>query len=119
MNPYLDDMRTALCLLEEAMRRAGWWQKTPPSAEKLASTEPFCIDTLTFSEWLQWVYTPKIHAMMNQSGQLPSVSGLTPIAEEAWRNTPHAPQLLAIVSVLDAIADGSHQQKLQALVSMQ
>ncbi|SUO96258.1 YqcC family protein [Suttonella ornithocola] len=121
-NPFLTDMRSALVLLEAELKMLGWWQ-TPsqkPSIEALNSKEPFCIDYLSFSEWLQWVYIPKMHAFMNQTGQLPKISGLLPIAEEAWKNTPkNLTRLHQIVDLLDKIIVGNHQTLLSALLSIQ
>ncbi|MDO4776966.1 MAG: YqcC family protein [Cardiobacteriaceae bacterium] len=104
---FLDDMRTALDLLEAEMRGVGWWQQVSPAPEALASVEPFCVDCLTFSEWLQWVYIPKMHAYMNQHGRLPAASGLVPIAEEAWKGSAEDTRRLhEIVALLDALVAG-------------
>lgn len=103
----LDDMRAALEMLEAEMRAVGWWQQVSPDAEALASAEPFCVDYLTFSEWLQWVYIPKMHAYMNQHGRLPAASGLTPIAEEAWKGSEEdTARLHQVVALLDALVAG-------------
>lgn len=103
----LDDMRAALEALEAEMRALGWWQQVPPDAQALASTEPFCVDCLTFSEWLQWVYIPKMHAYMNQHGRLPAASGLVAIAEEAWKGCAEDTRRLhRVVALLDALVAG-------------
>lgn len=118
---YLNDMRTTLTLLEKELINLGWWQSISdkPNAEALASMEPFCIDTLTFTQWLQWVYIPKMHAYMNQTGQLPNKSSLLPIAEEAWKNTTvDTTRLMEIITILDTIIHGKHQILLQRLLSL-
>lgn len=103
----LNDMRFLLLELEGEMRAVGWWQSMAPPDEALASSEPFCVDALTFSEWLQWVYTPKMHAFMNQFGKLPQSSGLQPIAEEAWKGSAEDTRRLhRIVAALDALVAG-------------
>lgn len=121
-HPHLPDMRIALELLATELNTIGWWQSPAekPSAQALSSIEPFCVDTLTFSQWLQWVYIPKMHAYMNQTGQLPQASGLLPIAEEAWKNTPeNTSTLFEIIHLLDAIIIGEHQALLRRLLSLQ
>lgn len=116
MSALLNDMRSALDLLEAEMRQIGWWQEQAPSAQALASKEPFCVDYLTFSQWLQWVYTPKMHSFMNQTGRLPERSHLMPIAEEAWKGSQEdCRRLLKIVALLDALIMGGHEEKWQAL----
>lgn len=107
------DMQLALSLLERSMRAVGWWEEVPPSKEALNSVQPFCVDYLTFSQWLQWVYIPKMQAYMASHGALPPNSDLSSIAEEAWRGCGgQAQRLLKIVGVLDdfcnqrAVAEG-------------
>ncbi len=39
--------------IEAQLRQLNLWDRTPPSKASLASTEPFCIDTLTLPQWLQ------------------------------------------------------------------
>ena len=103
----LEDMRALLLELEGEMRAVGWWQSASPDAQALASTEPFCVDCLTFSEWLQWVYIPRMHAFMQHYGALPAASGLLPIAEEAWKGCEtEIGRLLAIVAALDGLVQG-------------
>ncbi len=42
-----------LLQLEVEMRHISLWEEVIPNAEDLASEEPFCIDTLELSQWLQ------------------------------------------------------------------
>lgn len=72
--------------IEAEMRRTGIWQATPPSDQALASQEPFCVDTLEFNEWLQWVFLARMKAILEQGGPLPERSAIYPYAEEWHRN---------------------------------
>lgn len=102
----LAHMRVLLASLEREMRRVGWWQTIKPAADKLASIEPFCVDTLTFSEWLQWVYCPKMQELIDKNKHLPLSSGLLPIAEEAWNGAnANTEALLEIISRLDNLVN--------------
>lgn len=115
----LDDMRAALLMLEAEMRAVGWWQAVSPDEAALQSAEPFCVDHLTFSEWLQWVYIPKMHAFMQEYAALPAASGLQPIAEEAWKGSSEDVRaLFAVVLALDALVVGD-RAPLQALLDAQ
>lgn len=64
---------TALHHLETALRQQNLWSETTPSKEQLASTEPFCVDTLPFEQWLQWVFIPKMTTLIS----MPSFSGFS------------------------------------------
>lgn len=118
MTSILKDMHSALVLLEAEMKLLGWWQSQAPSPQALNSQEPFCIDYLSFSEWLQWVYIPKMRHFMEQTGQLPQNSNLFAIAEEAWKGcNVETQRLLQVIELLDALIMGEYQEKLQHLLS--
>jgi uncharacterized protein YqcC (DUF446 family) len=73
-----------LLLIERELRRQGWWQAEPPSAEALASVEPFSVDTLDFDQWLQWVFLPRMKMIIEQDLPLPNASGILAMAEMVY-----------------------------------
>ncbi len=72
--------------LEMQMRAQGLWSKERPSAERLASVEPFCIDTLNFTEWLQFIFLPRMSLLVEAGADLPPVSQIAPLAEEYFKS---------------------------------
>jgi uncharacterized protein YqcC (DUF446 family) len=70
-----------LLLIERELRVQGWWDEVSPSAEALASVEPFSIDTLDFEQWLQWIFLPRMKAILQNDLPLPNVSGIQEMAE--------------------------------------
>ena len=70
-----------LLALESELRRQGLWEAEPPAPERLASSVPFCHDTLELQQWLQWVFVPRMGELVEQGGPLPGGSGIAPIAE--------------------------------------
>ncbi len=79
-------VRTLLVQLEEQLRQLNLWQSTAPSQQSLASTEPFCIDTLDLSEWLQWLLIPRMHALIDGNKPLPDSCSIHAIAEESFKD---------------------------------
>lgn len=63
----------ALYELETALKQQNLWGDVLPTAEQLASQEPFCVDTLAFEQWLQWIFIPKMTALIST----PQFSGMT------------------------------------------
>ncbi len=51
--------------LETEMISCQLWDNNIPSPTALSSCEPFCVDTLRFEQWLQWVFIPKMREMLN------------------------------------------------------
>lgn len=91
-----------LGLLEEELRVLALWESEPPSADKLASTEPFCIDTLTLPQWLQWLLLPKMHALLDQNLPLPTQCNISSVAMESFRDMDaDTSRLLQIIEELD------------------
>lgn len=68
--------------IEAELRQLRLWQAGSPSPEALASVQPFCIDTLTLPQWLQFVFLPRLYQMIEQRQALPADCGIAPMAEE-------------------------------------
>ena len=75
-----------LSQLQVAMQQAQLWQNETPSDEALASQTPFCVDTLSFAQWLQFVFHPKLSLMIEQQLPLPTNIAVLPMAEEAFKH---------------------------------
>ncbi|WP_249677676.1 YqcC family protein [Pseudomonas abieticivorans] len=73
-----------LLLIERELRLQGWWSEVAPSAEDLASVEPFAVDTMDFSQWLQWVFLPRMKQILESDLPLPNASGILAMAEMVY-----------------------------------
>ncbi|MGQ9426618.1 YqcC family protein [Gilvimarinus sp. F26214L] len=94
MNTRHDEIATLIMDLEASLRNLGLWSEQRPSAEALASQQPFCVDTLEFQQWLQFVFIERISILVERRLPLPNNSGLAPMAEEYFRGTPYSPENL-------------------------
>ena len=72
-----------LGVLQREMENVGLWSDLSPSDEALMSSEPFCCDTMSFTNWLQWIFVPRMRYMVEANAQLPSKSAMYPMAAEA------------------------------------
>ena len=75
-----------LLLLERELRALNLWSQTAPSADKLESGVPFGVGVIEFEQWLQWVFIAKIKVLLEQGSELPSISGIQPMAEEYYKH---------------------------------
>ncbi|MEM1110924.1 MAG: YqcC family protein [Pseudomonadota bacterium] len=73
--------------IEGQLRQLGMWDKITPSSEALASEEPFCVDTLSLPQWLQFVFLPTMYRLLEEQADLPERCGIAPMAEEYFRNS--------------------------------
>jgi uncharacterized protein YqcC (DUF446 family) len=76
-----EGIRVQLLRVESELRRLDVWESFPPAPERLASVVPFCHDTLAFTQWVQWVFLPRFHAVIEGNHPLPSASAIVPVAE--------------------------------------
>ena len=67
--------------VEQQMRDLGLWSSRSPPPQALASTMPFCYDTLEFSEWLQWIFLLRLRELLDQDLPLSAKSDIAPLAE--------------------------------------
>ncbi|MFI2811620.1 MULTISPECIES: YqcC family protein [Microbulbifer] len=98
---YLD-VADQLLQLEAELRRLDLWQAESPSAEDLASSQPFCVDTLTLPQWLQFIFIPRMAQLVEAGGPLPQKCGTAPIAEEFFRERNDGGRLIALLGEIDA-----------------
>ena len=80
------------------MRALGVWEVQPPNAQALASCEPFCVDTLRFEQWLQWIFLPRMKVILEAGSALPAASGILVMAEMVYRDSP-----LQVAGLLEAL----------------
>lgn len=74
----------SLLLIEREMRVQELWSVEPPSAEAMASVTPFCVDSMPFEQWLQWIFLPRMKQIVEAGIALPSTSGIQPMAEQVF-----------------------------------
>ncbi len=87
--------------IESELRTLGLWSQVPPSAQALASDQPFCVDTLTLSQWLQHVFLPTLYQVMEDGQQLPQRCSVAPMAQEYFKGSELAtgPLLAALLQI--------------------
>lgn len=98
-------LREQLQQLEVELRAASLWSVQPPPPEAMASTMPFMYDTLRIEEWLQWVFVPRLHALLDANAGLPGNCSVQPLAEHEWTNRlPHGAhgKALKLLAAIDA-----------------
>ena len=89
-----------LLAIEAELRLIELWESQPPSSHALQSLMPFCHDTLRFEQWLQWIFLPRMKAILEHNETLPQSSDIHPLAEYALAE--HGTRVSAL---LQAIAE--------------
>lgn len=96
-----------LLAIEAEMRRIGLWEEISPSPAALASTMPFCYDTLQFAQWLQWVFLARMRALLQAGAALPAACDIQPLAEHSFAELPQdTAHLLTLLGEIDRAISG-------------
>lgn len=69
--------------VEAQMRSMHLWSETRPNERALASDQPFAVDTLSFEQWLQFIFIERTQALIQYNMDLPTSCAIAPMAEEA------------------------------------
>ena len=87
--------------INATLRESGLSTARPAEAA-LASTAPFCFDTLAFHAWLEWVFLPRMQMTIERDLPLAAPCHIAPLAEYQFATyaepTDH---LLALLTELD------------------
>ena len=89
--------------LEGQLRAKQQWSAQELAPEDLASVEPFAIDKLSFSQWLQFVFIPRLQRHCANKTALPASCSVAPMAEEFYRVN-----LIDAEAVIDRLASIDH-----------
>ncbi len=88
--------------VEANLRIHGKWDDQKPDANDLNSTIPFCMDTLSFEQWLQWIFLPRMKNTLEQTKPLPARSGIFEYAEDCLeKSDPSTTNLLKLLKRFD------------------
>jgi uncharacterized protein YqcC (DUF446 family) len=102
-----DAVKYLLIQLETELQQQQLWSSVPASNAAMASEMPFCCDTLQLEQWLQFIFLPKIQALLEAQRPLPANVSVWPMAEEAFKKHGHRmTPLLQIIHRLDQTFSG-------------
>ena len=93
--------------LEEELGRNSLWSASAPTTLESESTTPFSADTMPLENWLQWLFLPRMHKLLERQESLPMQCHITPYAETAWAKTQplyrniSSKELLRLLSQID------------------
>jgi len=90
--------------IEAEMRSIGLWQDQPLSPEQMQFSQAFAMDTMTFSQWLQFIFLPRVREAV-ASERFPSSSSVGAQAIREFDGDNNAGQLITLLSEFDGLFD--------------
>jgi uncharacterized protein YqcC (DUF446 family) len=90
--------------IESEMRRIGLWQNEPLRPEQMEFTQAFAMDTMTYAQWLQFVFLPRVREAA-AANQFPSSSSVGAQAVREFDGSPEAGDLITLLAEFDDLFD--------------
>ncbi|WP_363122066.1 YqcC family protein [Gilliamella apicola] len=91
-------------LIIEELQKNALWQTSPPNPNAFLSEQPFALDTMQAHEWLQWIFIPRMRALIEANANLPQFA-LHPYFEEALKDEEaNIHNLLNLIKQLDELS---------------
>lgn len=98
-----EQIQSLLDALERELKQLELWSLVQPDEQALQSRLPFCVDTLRFEQWLQFIFIPKMQLLLDTASPLPTKIALLPLAEQVFNEgDKRFNRLLGIISALDS-----------------
>ena len=101
----MPDPTRALALadsIEAEIRRIGYWQENPLRPEQWNFRKAFAMDTMTFAQWLQFVFLPRVREAA-ANGSFPKSSSVGAQAMREYDGQDEAARLVTLLSEFDAL----------------
>ncbi len=103
-----DAVHALLTAIASELKQQQLWSTKSPDAAAMTSTLPFCCDTLSVQQWLQFILLPRLKAMLDAGQPLPDKISVLPYAEEAFKaQGPRLQHLLRLIGRLDRALSGA------------
>lgn len=104
--PSHEIVQTALLRIEAEMKNIGLWDIDQPTPEAIANGGAFGTQSMTFEQWLRWVFIPRVHQIIDARGQFPSQSHIADQATrewDMWDSRPETRTLQRLLAEFDAL----------------
>lgn len=98
-----------LTQLEALLKQHQRWQNEPIDAQAFDSTVPFCHDTMTFEQWLQFVFIEKMQNIIDAKQPLPSNFAIAPMAELMFEQKQGGAEITNLLSGLDNLLANNNE----------
>jgi uncharacterized protein YqcC (DUF446 family) len=87
--------------IESEMKRIGYWSPDPLPEEAYDFHEAFAIDTMAFTQWLQFILIPRVKQIIEQEDTFPTESMVGVQAVREFDGDDNASHLVTMLSEFD------------------
>jgi uncharacterized protein YqcC (DUF446 family) len=98
-----DQVAAITAAIEAEMKRIGYWSTEALPAEAYEFNQAFAMDTMAFSQWLQFILIPRVHQILDEQGTLPAKSMVAVQAIREFDGDDNAQPLVSLLINFDAV----------------
>jgi uncharacterized protein YqcC (DUF446 family) len=103
--PDRETVKARIDELEAEMKKIGWWREGPPPPEAFDFHKAFAMDTMAFSQWLQFIFVPRVNQIIESGEQFPTHSSVGAQAVREFDGEPDADRLCTLLSQFDRLIE--------------
>jgi uncharacterized protein YqcC (DUF446 family) len=104
-SPLSELVAAKLNQIEAEMQVIGFWQTLPLLPDQLEFSGAFGLDKMAFSQWLQFIFIPRVREAI-ATDRFPPSSSVGTQAIREFDTEPRAARLAALLSEFDALFRG-------------
>jgi len=95
--------RKIIAEIEAEMKRIGYWSIDPLPAEVYDFRQAFAMDTMTFAQWLQFVFIPRVHQIIETQAAFPAQSMVGTQAIREFDGDANVEHLVSLLNDFDRL----------------
>ena len=103
MPPPYATVQSHIDAIEAEMKRIGMWQDEPLEPEKYTFQMAFGMDTMAYSQWLQYIFVPRVRQIIAERGDFPEGSMVGAQAVREFDGVDEASNLVSMLAAFDAL----------------
>ncbi|MEO6049026.1 MAG: YqcC family protein [Candidatus Kapaibacterium sp.] len=100
-----ENVKKAIDAVEAEMRCAGIWSDQPLEPERYQFTQAFGMDTMAFSQWVQFILVPRVRSIIESGGGFPAASQVGAQAVREFDGVDEAQGLVSALCEFDRVVE--------------
>jgi uncharacterized protein YqcC (DUF446 family) len=101
----IENVKRIITEIEAEMKRTGFWSAEPLPAEAYQFHQAFAADTMAFPQWLQFIFIPNVHRVLEAKGMLASGSMVGTRAVKEFDGYTNVTQLVRLLNEFDQLSN--------------
>ena len=89
--------------IETEMRYIGLWDIPDPGPDAIKNCGAFGLNTMSFEQWLRWVFVPNVRVLLKQGGPWPINSQVGVAATKNLDGQPETSRLVTLLCEFDLL----------------